>query len=58
MVFSRIEAILADIERLDRESGGNFRQTSDMETAQIVARIERKMLANNISSADLESVDR
>ena len=41
--LSRIEAILADIEHLDRESGGKFRQPSDREAFDIASRIERKM---------------
>lgn len=41
--LSRIEAIMADIERIDRESGGQFRQAEDREAFDIAARIERKM---------------
>jgi hypothetical protein len=41
--LSRIEAIMADIERIDRESGGRFRQAEDREAFDIAARIERKM---------------
>lgn len=45
LALDRIEAILAEIEALDRESGGQFRQASDKEALQIVQRIERKMAA-------------
>jgi hypothetical protein len=46
MALSWIEAILADIERLDAESGGQFREESDREAFDTAARIERKMLRN------------
>lgn len=39
----RIEVILADIERLDAESGGQFRQSDDREAFDIASRIERLM---------------
>jgi hypothetical protein len=38
-----IETILAEIERLDADTGGQFRQSSDREALNIAARIERKM---------------
>jgi hypothetical protein len=41
--LGRIEAILSEIEQLDRASGGRFRQSSDRECFDIVCRIERKM---------------
>lgn len=41
--LSRIEAIMADIERIDRESCGRFRQAEDREAFDIAARIERRM---------------
>lgn len=34
---------MTDIERIDRESGGQFRQAEDREAFDIIARIERKM---------------
>jgi hypothetical protein len=45
----RIEAILAEIERLDAETGGQFREEYDREAFDIAARIERKMLRNQPS---------
>lgn len=39
----RIEAILADIEKLDAESGGQFRQAEDREAFDVACRIERRM---------------
>jgi hypothetical protein len=44
--LDRIEAILADIERLDRETGGQFRQPSDKQALLTVTRIEKKMRGN------------
>lgn len=44
--WAHILAILTEIEQLDHESGAHFRQASDREAGQIVARIERKMLTN------------
>ncbi len=41
--LSRIEAIMADIERSDRETGGQFRQAEDREAFDVASRIERKM---------------
>lgn len=41
--LDEIEAILAEIERLDAESGGQFRQAEDREAFDLAARIERKM---------------
>lgn len=46
LTLSRIEAILNEIDQLDADSNGQFRQASDREANQIAARIERKMLAN------------
>ena len=46
LALARIEAILGEIEQLEFESNGQFRQASDREANQIAARIERKMLAN------------
>ena len=43
LALTRIEAILAEIERLDRESKGRFRQASDREAFDLVCSIERKM---------------
>jgi len=43
--LDHIEAMLAEIERLDAESGGRYRQASDREAYDIACRIERKMLA-------------
>ncbi len=40
---TEILAIVADIERLDRETKGQFRQASDREALDIVSRIERKL---------------
>lgn len=42
--LSRIEAIVAEIERLDRESRGQFREAQDREAFDLAARIERNML--------------
>ena len=46
LVLSRVEAMLDDLEQLDADSFQQFRQPGDREASQIVARIERKMLAN------------
>lgn len=43
LILRRIDAILADIERLDAESGGQFRDVADREAFDIASRIERKM---------------
>jgi hypothetical protein len=51
LALDRIEAITADIERLDRESGGRFRQPSDREAFDMVCRIERRM-QQNMGNAD------
>ena len=40
----RLEAMLDEIEALDRASNGAFRQASDREAYDLAARIERKML--------------
>ena len=45
LALSRIEAIVAELEQLDSDTGGHFRQPSDLEAGQIVRRIERKMLS-------------
>ena len=41
--LDEIEAIVTDLEKLDAETNGQFRQASDREAYDIVARIERKM---------------
>ncbi len=41
--LDRIEAILAEIEKLDQETKGQFRQAEDKEAFDVAARIERKM---------------
>lgn len=46
LALSRIEAILDEIERLDRESGGAFRQAEDREAFDVASRIQRKMARN------------
>lgn len=43
MSLDRIEAILADIEKLDIASGGKLREPSDRECFDVVCRIERQM---------------
>jgi hypothetical protein len=43
LALSRIEAILTEIEELDRASNGRFRQASDREAFDQVCRIERRM---------------
>lgn len=43
IALARIEAILAEIEQLERETGGAYRQPSDREAYDITARIERRM---------------
>lgn len=45
-VLARIEAIVAEIERLDAMTNGQFRDESDREAFDIVCRIERRMLQN------------
>lgn len=49
LALRRIEAILVEIERLDAESGGQFREEGDREAFDIAARIERMMLRNQLS---------
>lgn len=44
--LDRIDAILAEIERLDVATGGQYRQESDKEALNIVRKIERKVLQN------------
>lgn len=41
--LAQIEAILAEVERLHQESGGQFRQSSDIEALHLACRIERRM---------------
>lgn len=41
--LARIEQIVADIESVDRSTGGKFRQAEDREAFDIIARIQRKM---------------
>lgn len=41
--LDEIEAILSEIEKMDAQSGGRFRQAEDREAYDIAARIERKM---------------
>lgn len=42
LAIARIELIVAELEQLDRDSGGGFRQPSDAEAGQIVSQIIRK----------------
>ena len=42
LAIARIELIVAELEQLDRDSGGGFRQPSDTEAGQIVSQIIRK----------------
>lgn len=49
LALSRIEAILAEIERLDAESSGKFREEYDRDAFDTAARIERMMLRNQPS---------
>ena len=51
MALIRIEAILAELERVDAESGGKFREEGDREAFDIAARIERMMLRNQPSES-------
>lgn len=44
--LDRIEAILAEIEKLDRSLGGQARQESDRQALLTVNRIERRMRRN------------
>jgi hypothetical protein len=46
LALARIDAILSEIERLDRETKGQFRQASDREAYDLARRIERKMAKN------------
>jgi len=43
LALARIEAILSDVEALERETGGIYRQPSDREALEIADRIERRM---------------
>lgn len=52
LALSRVEAILDEIERLDAATGGAFRDTYPREAFDVVARIERKMLAAKSEAAE------
>lgn len=54
--MARIEAIVAEIERLDAASGGKFRQSEDREAHDIAARIERKM-SQQIKPGEMECLE-
>jgi hypothetical protein len=41
--WKRLDAIVADIEWLDKATGGAYRQAEDLEALRIVTRIERKL---------------
>jgi hypothetical protein len=41
--LDEIEAILADIEMIDAQTKGQFRQVEDREAFDVAAKIERKM---------------
>ena len=43
IALGRIEEIVSDIQRLDAETKGKFRQASDRESFDLVCSIERKM---------------
>lgn len=43
LALARIEAILSDVETLERETGGIYRQASDHEALKVAERIERRM---------------
>lgn len=49
--LSSIEAILADIERLDAETAGAFRQAEDREALDTASRMERQMVRNRQQEA-------
>lgn len=49
--LARIEAILAEIEKLHAETKGQFRQAEDREALLIANRIERKMKQKHQKSA-------
>lgn len=51
--LDQIEAMLAEIERVDRESGGRFREPDDREAYDIVSRLQRKM-RQNVASDDCD----
>jgi hypothetical protein len=51
LALRRIEAILAEIETLDAESGGQFREEGDREAFDTAARIERMMQRNQPSES-------
>jgi hypothetical protein len=51
LALRRIEAILAEIEHLEAETGGKFREEGDREAFDIAARIERRMLRNGLSAS-------
>lgn len=46
-----IEEILSEIERLNAETGGQFREPSDREAFDIAARIERQMRQRSTTAA-------
>ena len=46
LILNRVEAILGEIESLEREIGFDVREPGDREVFDTVCRIERKMLAN------------
>jgi hypothetical protein len=52
LALRRIEAILAEIEHLEAETGGKFREEGDREAFDIAARIERMMLRNRLSASE------
>lgn len=54
MSLDRIEAILADIEKLDSASGGKLREPADRECFDIVCRIERKMQQKTPEAANAD----
>jgi hypothetical protein len=56
--LSRIEAIMAEIERLDRASNGQFREPDDREAFDIAARLERKMAQSFKQECEREGVSR
>jgi hypothetical protein len=51
-MIGAIEAILADIERLDAETHGQFRQASDREATDTLRRIIRRLGHGNTEDTD------
>ena len=49
--LAQIEAILAEIEKLDAESGGQFRQIEDREARDVVSRVMRKLAKSKKATA-------